>query len=255
MPGAAVGEGVDLQATLARLKDYETVIDTMNCGLVAEDLEQRVVFVNQRMLEWLGYERHEVEGQPIEMLVPPELRQLARDDMEAAARDDLRARLIAVRRKDSTTFPVVTIPQRFLDNKGKFEGFFSIVVDLGAVMTAKPIGSAVGFDLRTHLARIALELQSISLCVSEAGGAVPVIPLEHPQLRDLSPRESEVLAMLMAGTRVPAIAKRLHISQHTVRNHLKSMYRKLEVGTQSDLIERVRSLASEREESAAHAGG
>ncbi len=246
---------MDLQATLARLKDYETVIDTMQCGLIAEDLEQRIVFINQRMLDWLGYTKDEVEGQPIEMLVPPELRDLAREDMEGARQDDLRARLLAVRRKDSTTFPVVTIPQRFLDSEGRFEGFFSIVVDLGAVMTAKPIGSPVGFDLRAHLARIALEIQSISLCVSEGGGVVPVIPLEHPQLRDLSARESEVLAMLVAGTRVPAIAQRLHISQHTVRNHLKSMFRKLEVGTQSDLIERVRSLASEPLEPGAPARG
>jgi DNA-binding NarL/FixJ family response regulator len=62
------------------------------------------------------------------------------------------------------------------------------------------------------------------------------VPLHHPKLNDLSP--------LVAGDRVPTIADRLHISQHTVRNHLKSMYRKLDVGAQADLIALVRSLAS-----------
>ena len=57
-------------------------------------------------------------------------------------------------------------------------------------------------------------------------------------------REKEVLTRLVDGDRVPAISKRLHISPHTVRNHLKAIYRKLDVGTQSDLIERVRALAS-----------
>lgn len=246
---------MDLQATLARLRDYETVIDTMNCGLVAENVEQCVVFVNQRLLDWLGYERNEVEGQPLDMLVPSELRELFALDTENSSEEDVRARLLAMRRKDSTTFPVVAIPQRFLDDSGQFQGFFSIIVDLGAVMTAKPIGAGTGFDLREHLSRIALEIQSISLCVSEGGGATPLIPLQHPQLRDLSPRESEVLAMLMAGTRVPAIAKRLHISQHTVRNHLKSMFRKLEVGSQSDLIERIRALGDAQAEPGASAEG
>jgi DNA-binding CsgD family transcriptional regulator len=37
----------------------------------------------------------------------------------------------------------------------------------------------------------------------------------------------------VGGRRVPAIAKTLHISQHTVRNHLKSMFRQLAVGKQS----------------------
>jgi DNA-binding CsgD family transcriptional regulator len=174
-------------------------------------------------------------------LVPAELHQIMDDDLHAAEDGDLRARLIAARRKDSTTFPVVTIPQRFLTAEGTFDGYFYIVVDLGAVLTARQIGPPTAVDVRSALHRIALELQSISL--SAEVGTVTALPLHHPDLQDLSPRESEVLSVLVAGERVPAIAKRLHISPHTVRNHLKSMFRKLEVGTQSELIDRVRSLA------------
>ena len=68
----------------------------------------------------------------------------------------------------------------------------------------------------------------------------PVL-LAHPFLKDLSPREQEVLMHLVAGDRVPAIASQLYISPHTVRNHLKSMYRKLSVSTQSELIQKVRA--------------
>jgi DNA-binding CsgD family transcriptional regulator len=67
------------------------------------------------------------------------------------------------------------------------------------------------------------------------------VAIDEAVLEHLSQREKQVLAELLAGSRVPAIAKCLHISPHTVRNHLKSMYRKLGVGTQSELIERVRS--------------
>jgi DNA-binding NarL/FixJ family response regulator len=54
---------------------------------------------------------------------------------------------------------------------------------------------------------------------------------------DLSLREWEVLALLTDGLTTRQIAKRLFISVYTVRNHLKSMYRKLEVHSQSELID------------------
>ena len=86
-----------------------------------------------------------------------------------------------------------------------------------------------------------MELQSLSMAANLPVG-VP-LPLEHPDLKELSPREIEVLTLLMTGDRVAGIATQLHISPHTVRNHLKSMYRKVEVKTQSELIQRVRSLS------------
>ena len=69
------------------------------------------------------------------------------------------------------------------------------------------------------------------------------VPLHHPKLQQLSPRETEVLAKLVGGSRVPTIATALHISQHTVRNHLKSIYRKLGVRSQTELLEQLRGSA------------
>jgi len=230
---------VDVQALREQLRDYEHVIETMNCGLVAEDLNGSLVFVNRKLLEWLGYERDEVLGQHVEILLPPELREFAQEDLEAAAHEDLRARLLAMRRKDSTTFPVVCIPQRFLDADERFEGYFHIVVDLGAVLTARQLGPSQTVDIRDTLQRIAMELQSISVATAAPG---TVVPLNHADLADVSPRELEVLSLLVGGDRVPSIAKLLHISQHTVRNHLKSIYRKVGVGTQDELIKRVREM-------------
>ena len=231
---------METKALREKLRDYEHVIETMHCGLVAEDLEGNIQFVNQRFLDWLGYEREELLGQHVAVLVPQELHQFMEDDIHAAEVGDLRARLLAVRRKDSTTFPVVTIPQRFLTVDGNFDGYFSIVVDLGTVMTARQMGPPGAVDVCSTLHRISLELQS--LCLTATAGAPTVVPLHHPALQEISPRESEVLSLLVVGDRVPGIAERLHISQHTVRNHLKSMFRKLGVGTQSALIEFVREL-------------
>lgn len=55
-------------------------------------------------------------------------------------------------------------------------------------------------------------------------------------LKQLTPREQEILQHLYAHHRVSAIAQMLYISPHTVRNHLKSIYRKLRVKSQVELM-------------------
>lgn len=60
------------------------------------------------------------------------------------------------------------------------------------------------------------------------------LPEEHA--RRLSTRENEIVQALSSGRRVKDIAQDLVISTHTVRNHLKAIYRKLNVRSQFELI-------------------
>jgi PAS domain S-box-containing protein len=221
-------------------RDLDTVIDTMNCGLSVRNLDGTIAFLNQQLLEWLGYTEEELLGQPIQTLLPPEVRDLAQAEMKATEGGDIRARMTVLQRKDSTTFPALFVPQRLLSPNGELVGTFAVVVDLGAIQTAKQAGYQAGDQIRSRLDRIAMELQSISL--STTLPAAEALPLEHPDLEGLTAREKEVLQLLVSGERVPAIAQRLFISQHTVRNHLKSVYRKVGVSTQSELIHKVRML-------------
>lgn len=57
---------------------------------------------------------------------------------------------------------------------------------------------------------------------------------------DLSPREREIVELLLRGYRVTSIAPRLFLSTHTIRNHLKSVFRKAGVTSQAELIELAR---------------
>jgi DNA-binding CsgD family transcriptional regulator len=129
------------------------------------------------------------------------------------------------------------IPNRYPGPDGPF---FNVVIELSTVQTAKPVGVNQSETVRSSLERIALELQTIGLTSTMATQSV--VSIDHPDLVSLTDREREVLIHLVAGQRVPAIASDLHISQHTVRNHLKSIYRQLGVSNQSELIERIRSL-------------
>jgi DNA-binding NarL/FixJ family response regulator len=49
-------------------------------------------------------------------------------------------------------------------------------------------------------------------------------PHVHPEL-DLTPRQSEVLALLERGRTTKQIAEELHLSRETVRNHVKALLR------------------------------
>jgi DNA-binding CsgD family transcriptional regulator/PAS domain-containing protein len=55
----------------------------------------------------------------------------------------------------------------------------------------------------------------------------------------LSPREAEVLRLLVLGHAVNAIAERLGISPHTVRDHVKNLYRKTGSSSRNELLRRV----------------
>jgi DNA-binding NarL/FixJ family response regulator len=52
----------------------------------------------------------------------------------------------------------------------------------------------------------------------------------------LSQRELEVLKGLAAGQTSPGLAKKLYLSEHTIRSHIKNIYRKLEVSSKSEAI-------------------
>ncbi len=61
-------------------------------------------------------------------------------------------------------------------------------------------------------------------------------------LHALTQREWEILRLLRANQRVVAIARSLHISTSTVRNHLKSIFQKMGVHSQMELLERLSAM-------------
>ena len=220
--------------TVPRCENSRTAISSLKQGH-----SHIIAITNPRVLEWTGYRPKELDGEPVSLLIPSELHDSLAAERERVHGGDGRTRLSAIKRKDGRTFPVAVAPQRFeqLDN-GEI-AVLSILIDLGEVQTARPMG-APERSLATDLAQVALKLQSMSFSASV--GSEATFPVDHPLLQELSTREREVLALLVGGGRVPAIAKQLFISQDTVRGHLKSIFRKLGVSNQSDLVQHVLAL-------------
>jgi DNA-binding NarL/FixJ family response regulator len=59
------------------------------------------------------------------------------------------------------------------------------------------------------------------------------------QFQQLTSREVEVVEGLTGGLPIAQLAKQLAISPNTVRNHLKSIFRKLNVRSQTELLSRL----------------
>jgi DNA-binding NarL/FixJ family response regulator len=97
-------------------------------------------------------------------------------------------------------------------------------------------------EVQTVLRRIGVEMERLGISSSTLPPSSR--PPRCPELDSLSPRESEVVQLLTEGHRVSTIARSLFISPHTVRNHLQSVYRKVGVSSQAELIERLKGSAS-----------
>ena len=58
----------------------------------------------------------------------------------------------------------------------------------------------------------------------------------------LTPAERRVLELLPTHLTDAQVAEQLFVSRNTVKSHVKSLYRKLEVSSRSDAVERAREL-------------
>jgi DNA-binding CsgD family transcriptional regulator len=63
--------------------------------------------------------------------------------------------------------------------------------------------------------------------------------VSHLTEADLSPRQQEILALLVRGDTVREIAAAMYLSTSTVRNHLSVIYKKFGVHTQAGLLAKV----------------
>jgi DNA-binding CsgD family transcriptional regulator len=100
------------------------------------------------------------------------------------------------------------------------------------------LATDAGEQVRTEVGDLTEALGRLGevLPAAAPAGDVDAGELRPDALARLSTRELEIVTMLLAGDRVPAIAESLHLTQSTVRNHLSSVFQKLRVSSQQALI-------------------
>lgn len=115
-------------------------------------------------------------------------------------------------------------------------GFGHAVIGmLQDVTTKAEPGRDAALERLSHLERV------LARIASDLAGVVPSYEERLPIVDGLSPRQREILQRLVAGERPAAIARQLHLSVHTVRNHTKAIFRVFGVHSQSELLVRIRN--------------
>ncbi|MBD2167967.1 response regulator transcription factor [Calothrix membranacea FACHB-236] len=122
-------------------------------------------------------------------------------------------------------------------------GFLVIVEELESI----DLEAAIHASVRGLLPSTSTESEIIAATIAIADNLVvlhpdflELLPLREkvvtPSIQTLTPREIEVLGMLGSGLGNRAIAKQLHISEHTVKFHISSIFQKLGVSTRTEAV-------------------
>jgi PAS domain S-box-containing protein len=102
---------------------------------------------------------------------------------------------------------------------------------------------AISLAQKAKLSSLEGGLRQIAALIAEIGVGARDSPRMPPALRtalsSLSRRETEVLRLLLMNRRPTTIARELSRSVHTVRNQLKAIFRKLDVHSQEELLNRL----------------
>ncbi len=135
----------------------------------------------------------------------------------------------------------VTVLTRLRSGAGRWTDRYCLIVPicehqpprLGVVVsTAPPVpdGRNGPHSLNDQVHNCAVE--------ARAARSVSVLPAfaRLPEGNELSARQSEIVAQLIAGESVADIARSMFLSAATIRNHLSAVYRKFGVHSQAELL-------------------
>ncbi len=132
----------------------------------------------------------------------------------------------------------------FADNSALL-GIWSLGISVIVMMvTLKMLHLSVRGD-RESLAKSVEGLSELSVC--EQDGEDQEVPSDESfaSAYGLTAREREVFSLLARGRNAGSIQSKLYISNGTVRSHMNTIYRKIGVHSQQELIDLVERSASE----------
>jgi DNA-binding CsgD family transcriptional regulator len=214
----------------AQSMDAPAVVGTTNASLIVERISSDAETL-------FGWSVHDLLGRPLVSLV-------AKHDVQNC---------VAALDEAASSQNGVTV---YLDVQTKGTDLRASMGSLGCEMLLLPLQPAPSCAFvflptpeqlsRTHVAR------DLSAILARLGRGAEIAQLvrgvtgaltdrDIPGLSQLTTRELEILTHLVDGHRAPAIANQLFLTQSTVRNHLASIFNKVGVTSQQQLLDLFRA--------------
>jgi DNA-binding CsgD family transcriptional regulator len=236
---AGLLSAVPLSGGSAWFKPIEAVLNGPGPGNVVLgtlDQEWRVDRVSFDVVDMLGYQPSEFAGLPLLGVLNP-------SDVPGFFSAVGHARIghrtvrakVRVRAKSGAWEPVTAVLATLSDDYPPPLAFAMVRSDDRTVAIEPP--SRGHPPVGTQVQQLTHELQVAGMVHNL--GRLPDVT-RYPALSRLTAREWQVLLLLVDGQRVPSIAADLYVTQSTVRNHLSSVFSKLGVHSQAELLRQLR---------------
>jgi len=115
---------------------YRRIVETANEGIIGLDVSQTIVFSNQVLADFLGYERYELLGKPVGDLFFPEDRELRTHQIALKNQNAPERYETPFRKKDGSMAWGMVSATLFTTEDGEPTGSFAMVADITEVRTA-----------------------------------------------------------------------------------------------------------------------
>ena len=237
--------------------DYREFFENAVVGMFRSSPDGRFLAANKSLSNMLGYRNPDELMASItdigeQLFVDPDERAAAVSSTPSTKQ--YLGREVALRRADGNVVWVSEHARVVVDQDGNtlyFEGTLEDVTERKTrqgTQDGAPEADPVAGDpkqtrlraarMETTLHRIAKELALIGM--DRTFEVERLDPSELAGFKALTRREIEILRAIVTGDRVRTIAKELELAPNTVRNHLKSIFIKLKIRSQAELIEKLK---------------
>jgi PAS domain S-box-containing protein len=109
---------------------YRVIVDAAEEGIWVEDEEDRVTFVNRKLVDILGYPRNEILGKRIFDFTDEKNRAIMRESMERSHKGIRETYVFSLRNKSGEFIPVLAATTPMQDEKGRYIGTIQLCSDL-----------------------------------------------------------------------------------------------------------------------------
>jgi PAS domain S-box-containing protein len=124
-------ERLKAQESLRRSEEkYRNLVETMNDGLVMQDQDGFINYVNNRFCELLGYDRNEVIGLPIVDLLDSANKDIFISQSGSRRSTEATIYELTWNTKDNSKLPTIVSPRLILDKNQNFKGGFYVLTDI-----------------------------------------------------------------------------------------------------------------------------
>jgi len=111
-------------------REYEDLVATLGEGVIVQDRDARIVYVNLRLCEMLGYSSEELVGRPTAELFAAESRERFALELEQRRRGQSNEYDAVMARRDGTPVFVLVAARAKMNRHDEFDGSFGVVTDV-----------------------------------------------------------------------------------------------------------------------------